>query len=202
MTDAETAFNNSYSFQPTVGDPTGALPQIESLADACTAELDAFAAKVDEVLQEQILEYTEDAETQKNIVATDFFEVLETTLYKIHDGLTDLDDAERAILTDAMMDERDNFGTEVSNWSSGFATLAMGIASDLAGEFGMKSLDFDSDINTTLTEWLADYYADLQGLITQKKTDEGTLADQQITEMNTWLTAHVADLESALQEVC
>lgn len=202
LNDAETAFNNAYSFQPTVGDPTGALPQVETLADACTAELDAFATKVDEVLNEQIMEYTEDAEKQKNIVATDFFDVLETTLYKIHDGLTDLDDTERQTLTDAMMTERDNFGTDVSTWSTEFSTLAMNIATDLAAEFSTKSGEFDTDINTTLTEWLADYYADLQGLIAQKKTDEGSLADQQISEMNTWLTSHVSDLETALQEVC
>ena len=62
----------------------------------------AFASKVDEVLGEQISDYQEDAMTQKNIVATDFLTVLETTLFKIHDGLTDLTDAERQKLTDAM----------------------------------------------------------------------------------------------------
>ena len=68
------------------------------------------------MLQENIDEYVEEAMLQKNIVATDFFEVLETTLFKIHDGLTDLTEEEAETLSDAMLAERDLFAVEVDTW--------------------------------------------------------------------------------------
>lgn len=68
------------------------------------------------MLQENIDEYVEEAMLQKNIVATDFFDVLETTLFKIHDGLTDLTEEEAETLSDAMLAERDLFAAEVDTW--------------------------------------------------------------------------------------
>ena len=103
---------------PDVGPNTGIRPGVVGLADACTDELAAFSTKVSEVLGNQVMDYKEDAENQKVIVATDFFTVLETTLFKIHDGLADITDEERAILTAAMVTARDNFGGEVNTWSS------------------------------------------------------------------------------------
>ena len=50
------------------------------------------------MLQAQITEYQDDAKLQRNIVATDFFDVLESTLFKIHDGLTDLTEDESETL--------------------------------------------------------------------------------------------------------
>ena len=97
----------------------------------------AFASKVDEVLGEQISDYQEDAMTQKNIVATDFLTVLETTLFKIHDGLTDLTDAERQTLTDAMSNARDAFGVEVDTWVTTFTTASNQIATNLVDDGGM-----------------------------------------------------------------
>lgn len=72
--------------------------------------------------------------TQKNIVATDFLTVLETTLFKIHDGLTDLTDAERQTLTDAMSEKRDAFGLEVDTWVQTFTTAANQIMTNLVDD--------------------------------------------------------------------
>lgn len=94
----------------------------------------AFASKVDEVLGEQISDYQEDAMTQKNIVATDFLTVLETTLFKIHDGLTDLTDAERQVLTDAMSEARNAFGLEVDTWVTTFTTASNMILTNLVDD--------------------------------------------------------------------
>ena len=75
--------------------------------------------------------------TQKNIVATDFLTVLETTLFKIHDGLTDLTDAERQILTEKMSEARDAFGLEVDTWVTTFQTAANQILTNLVDDVTM-----------------------------------------------------------------
>lgn len=49
---------------------------------------------------------------------------------------------------------------------------------------------------------LADFNEDLMQLVAAKKLDEDMLADAQTTEMTSWLTSHVTDLEEALAEVC
>lgn len=66
----------------------------------------------------------------------------------------------------------------------------------------MRQTNFASDIDTTLVNWLTDYFEDLQGLIAQKKADETAIATAQTSDMTTWLTSHVDDLKAALQEVC
>lgn len=168
----------------------------------------AFASKVDEVLGEQISDYQEDAMTQKNIVATDFLTVLETTLFKIHDGLTDLTDAERQVLTDAMSEARNAFGLEVDTWVTTFTTASNQIMTNLVddgnsmGAFDLRQESFAEDIDMTLVDWLTDYFEDLQGLIAQKKADETAIATAQTSDMTTWLNSHVEDLMTALQEVC
>ena len=49
---------------------------------------------------------------------------------------------------------------------------------------------------------LTDFNEDLMQLVAAKKADEDMLADAQTTEMTSWLTSHVTDLEEALAEVC
>lgn len=66
----------------------------------------------------------------------------------------------------------------------------------------MRQSNFATDIDTTLVDWLTDYFEDLQGLIAQKKSDESAIADAQTGDMTTWLESHVQDLSAALQEVC
>lgn len=96
---ATTAFSEAYTKDDLVTNTqTGVFPELTTTYEECKTELEAFQDKVEQVLQESIDEYVEDAQLQKNVVATDFFDVLETTLFKIHDGLTDLTDAETETL--------------------------------------------------------------------------------------------------------
>ena len=98
-TAAETAFDDAYTKDDIdAGTQTGVFPGLSTTYEECKTELETFQAKVEEVLQDNIDEYVEEAQLQKNIVATDYFDVLETTLFKIHDGLTDLSDDEAATL--------------------------------------------------------------------------------------------------------
>ena len=158
--------------------------------------------KVIEVLDEQIADYIEDARNQKNIVATDFANVLETTLFKIHEGLSDLSDEELDLINMAIMTERDNMETDVASWFSGFMNAATTISSDLMGDLTGKASAFDTDIDTTLKNWLADLNEDLTALVASKKMNEESLADAQTDEMTAWLENHVEDLENALVDVC
>ena len=68
------------------------------------------------VLDEQIADYVEDARNQKNVVATDFANVLESTLFKIHEGLSDLDSTELGYINTAIATERDNMEMDVGTW--------------------------------------------------------------------------------------
>ena len=70
------------------------------------------------------------------------------------------------------------------------------------GAFDLRQESFAEDIDMTLIDWLTDYYEDLQGLIAQKKSDEMAIATAQTGDMTTWLTDHITDLSTALQEVC
>lgn len=107
---------------------TGSLPELDAIYQECKDELDNFNMKVIEVLDEQIADYIEDARNQKNIVATDFANVLETTLFKIHEGLSDLSDEELDLINMAIMTERDNMETDVASWFSGFMNAATTIS--------------------------------------------------------------------------
>ena len=91
------------------------------------------------MLDEQVADYIEDARNQKNIVATDFANVLESTLFKIHEGLSDLTDEELGLINDAIITERDNMETDVGTWFSDFMTMAEDISSDLMGDLDGKA---------------------------------------------------------------
>lgn len=115
LTGAETTFmevHNDTNETPAIG----TLPEFEDLYTECKGELDAFNTKVLAVLDEQIADYIEDARNQKNIVATDFANVLESTLFKIHEGLSDLTSAELDIINTAIATERDNMEADVGGW--------------------------------------------------------------------------------------
>ena len=69
--------------------------------------------------------------------------------------------------------------------------------------------DFEEDIDGTtaanddaLLMWLQDFHDDLEQVIDAKSTAEESLATAQTDEMTNWLTDHVADLQTALTEVC
>ena len=181
---------------------TGSLPELDAIYQECKDELDNFNMKVIEVLDEQIADYIEDARNQKNIVATDFANVLETTLFKIHEGLSDLSDEELDLINMAIMTERDNMETDVASWFSDFMNAATTISSVLSSDLTGKASTFDLDIDTTLKNWLADLNEDLTALVASKKMNEESLADAQTDEMTAWLENHVEDLENALVEVC
>ena len=66
----------------------------------------------------------------------------------------------------------------------------------------MKVGTFETDIATTLRNWLGDLFDDLDDLITEKMANETALAEAQTQEMTAWLENHVASLEDALAEVC
>ena len=70
------------------------------------------------------------------------------------------------------------------------------------GDLTGKASAFDTDIDTTLKNWLADLNEDLTALVASKKMNEESLADAQTDEMTAWLENHVEDLESALVDVC
>lgn len=116
----------------------GSLPELDAIYMECQSELDDFNTKVIEVLDEQIADYIEDARNQKNIVATDFANVLESTLFKIHEGLSDLTDAELDTINAAIMTERDNMETDVAGWFSSFMGnaegISMALSTDLTGK--------------------------------------------------------------------
>ena len=181
---------------------TGSLPELDAIYQECKDELDNFNMKVIEVLDEQIADYIEDARNQKNIVATDFANVLETTLFKIHEGLSDLSDEELDLINMAIMTERDNMETDVASWFSDFMNAATTISSVLSSDLTGKASTFDLDIDTTLKNWLADLNEDLTALVASKKMNEESLAGAQTGEMTAWLENHVEDLENALVEVC
>ena len=128
------------------------------------------------MLDEQIEDYIEDARNQKNIVATDFANVLESTLFKIHEGLSDLTDEELGMINDAIMTERDNMEADVAGWFTGFMNAANGISTNLMGDLDTKAGDFMTDIDTTLKAWLADLNEDLEALVNSKKENEESLA--------------------------
>lgn len=157
----------------------GILPDFQDLYDECKGELDAFNTKVIEVLDEQIADYVEDARNQKNIVATDFANVLESTLFKIHEGLSDLTSAELDIINTAIATERDNMEADVAGWFTGFMSLATGISTTLMGDLNGKASAFMTDVDTTLKGDLVDFYDDLVQLVAAKKVDEEALADAQ-----------------------
>ena len=70
------------------------------------------------------------------------------------------------------------------------------------GDLTGKASTFDTDIDTTLKNWLADLNEDLTALVASKKMNEESLADAQTDEMTAWLENHVEDLENALVDVC
>lgn len=70
------------------------------------------------------------------------------------------------------------------------------------GDLTGKASAFDTDIDTTLKNWLADLNEDLTALVASKKMNEESLADAQTDEMTAWLENHVEDLENALVDVC
>ena len=200
LTGAETTFGEV--FTDTEVPATGASDLVDSIYTECQDELDAFRDKVIMVLDEQIADYVEDARNQKNVVATDFANVLESTLFKIHEGLSDLDSTELGYINTAIATERDNMETDVAGWFTAFMTAATDISSDLMTDLDGKAGTFMTDINTTLKDALTDFNEDLMQLVAAKKEDEMTLATAQTNEMTSWLTSHVTDLEEALAEVC
>lgn len=200
LTGAETTFGEVYT--DTEVPATGASDLVDSIYTECKAELDAFNMKVIDVLDEQIADYVEDARNQKNVVATDFANVLESTLFKIHEGLSDLDAEDLDIINTAIATERDNMQTEVGTWFTDFMMAAEGISTTLMGDLDGKASAFETDIDTTLKAALEDFNDDLMQLVAAKKLDEDMLADAQTAEMTSWLTSHVTDLEEALAEVC
>ena len=209
-TAAETAFTEAYTKVDTdANTETGVFPELTTTYEECKTELEAFQDKVEQVLQENIDEYVEEAMLQKNVVATDFFDVLETTLFKIHDGLTDLTDAEAETLTEAMLAERDAFAVEVDTWFQGFSTAASGILTTMSGAMDTVITDFEEDIqgettpnDDALLMWLTDFHGDLDDVLTAKSAAEEALATAQTDEMTNWLEDHVAELQTALTEVC
>lgn len=200
LTGAETTFGLVYTDASVPAG--GASDLVDSIYTECKAELDAFNMKVIDVLDEQIADYVEDARNQKNVVATDFANVLESTLFKIHEGLSDLTSAELDIINMAIATERDNMEIDVGTWFSNFMSAAEGISTILMTDLNNKASDFETDIDDTLKAALADFNEDLMQLVNAKLMDEDMLADAQTAEMTTWLTSHVTDLEEALAEVC
>lgn len=91
------------------------------------------------MLDDQIADYVEDARNQKNIVATDFSNVLESTLFKIHEGLTDLDSIQLGNINTAIATERGNMETDVGTWFSDFMMAAELISSTLMGNLTTKA---------------------------------------------------------------
>jgi hypothetical protein len=151
-TAAETAFDNAYTFDDVdTGEQTGVFPGLSTTYEECKTELETFQTKVEEVLQANIDEYVEEAQLQKNIVATDYFDVLETTLFKIHDGLTDLSDDEAATLQAAILAARDAFAGEVDTWFSGFQTDAGMILTTMSDSMDTVIDDFEEDIEGVAT---------------------------------------------------
>ena len=175
LASAVLAFEHIYS-DDTVTPNAGSLPELDAIYTECQDELDNFNAKVLEVLDEQIADYIEDARNQKNIVATDFANVLESTLFKIHEGLSELTDEELGMINDAIMTERDNMETDVGTWFTGFMMSAQSISTNLMGDLDTKAGDFMTDIDTTLKAWLADLNEDLEALVNSKKENEENLA--------------------------
>ena len=157
---AVSAFEDIYE-DDSVTPNTGSLPELDDIYQECKDEIDNFNLKVISVLDEQIADYIEDARNQKNIVATDFANVLETTLFKIHEGLSDLTDEELDIINMAIMTERDNMETDVATWFTMFMQAAESISTTLMGDLDTKASDFEDDIDTTLKMWLADLNEDL-----------------------------------------
>ena len=157
---AVSAFEDIYE-DDTTEPNTGSLPELDDIYQECKDEIDNFNLKVISVLDEQIADYIEDARNQKNIVATDFANVLETTLFKIHEGLSDLTDEELDIINMAIMNERDNMESDVAGWFSAFMSAATDISTTLMGDLDTKASDFEEDIDETLKMWLADLNDDL-----------------------------------------
>lgn len=178
LSDAESTFmevHNDTNETPAIG----TLPEFDDLYAECKGELDAFNTKVLAVLDEQIADYVEDARNQKNIVATDFSNVLESTLFKIHEGLSDLTSAELDIINTAIATERDNMELDVAGWFTAFMNSANGISTALMMNLNGKAGDFEDDVNTTLRGALIDFYDDLVQLVAAKKGDEDALATAQ-----------------------
>lgn len=147
LTGAETTFGEVFTDTEEVP-AAGANDLVSSLYEECKAELDAFNAKVMMVLDEQITDYVEDARNQKNVVATDFANVLESTLFKIHEGLSDLDAEDLEIINTAIATERDNMQTLVGTWFTDFLMAAEGVSTTLTGELDGKATAFMEDITT------------------------------------------------------
>ena len=150
---AVSAFEDIYE-DDSVEPNTGSLPELDNIYEECKDEIDNFNLKVISVLDEQIADYIEDARNQKNIVATDFANVLETTLFKIHEGLSDLTDEDLDLINMAIMTERDNMESDVATWFSDFMNAANMISMNLMTDLDGKANDFELDFDATLRMWL------------------------------------------------
>ena len=74
--------------------------------------------------------------------------------------------------------------------------------------------EFEADVKTTpapLTPqdppasvliWLSQHYTELLEVVNAKRADEVLIATQMESEINTWLSNHIEDLQEALSEIC
>ena len=83
------------------------------------------------------------------------------------------------------------------------------ILTTMSGSMDTVIMDFEEDIDGTaavnddaLLMWLTDFHEDLDQVVAAKSTSEDSLATAQTEEMTNWLEDHVAELQTALTEVC
>ena len=98
---------------------------------------------------------------------------------------------------------------EVDTWFTMFQGEASTILMNMNTAMTTVIDDFEEDIEGVTTPnddallmWLTDFHDDLDQVIAAKSLAEESLATAQTEEMTNWLEDHIADLQTALTEVC
>lgn len=149
--------------------------------------------------------------------------MITASIKKLHSLSSALTAAEQAELRTTIVDERSDFGDEVTTWSTKVATMTDAIFSMPAvaetattpavPATGMHQLmegimeEFKEDVlestdPLSTIKWLEKLAADDDAEMKDKGQTELALGHAMGEEVKDWLEKHIADLQAALAEIC
>ena len=200
----------------------GLSVDLQALYDDCKAELDEFKLDAEAEMMTQIDAYKADAGKQEHKAKADFLRLIEASIIKLH-GIKTLTGEEKVMLKDAIVDKRMQFGTDVGTWATELGTAMDNLLSQAededAGEVAGLTEDndakiaaFEADMETdtvdggdsadSIIEQLRLYNEERRAEVEDQITKEDAIGDALASEIQTWLTGHIDDLQAALAEIC
>jgi hypothetical protein len=139
-------------------------------------------------------QYQKDAAIQKHIAKSDFKNMIEASLLKLH-NLTGITDEEKEIIRDQIAAKQEGFGPQVMTWITAVNTHTDKIADDLYEEMCDILSDFEDEMATnpipddsddpdaSAIAWLQQKYDDNHAEVQYKKGQERDIGNAQEEEI-------------------